>query len=347
VSRTLSMIVFFAVFFAILGAIHLYLWLRLVRDPNLPTGWRRALTVALVVLAASVPATFFLGRALPFSVSRWSSLIPFAWLGVMMLLLFWFFAADVLRLLASAGSQVSGSGPLLADPARRLFLSRVLAGGAGLVVGGMTGTAVAIAARRPEVVRREFALSGLPPSLDGFRVVQVSDLHLGISVGRDWLRDLVDRIHAMKPDLVAITGDLIDGTVDHLRDEVAPLADLRAPHGVFFVTGNHEYYFDAVAWVAEIERLGVRVLRNEHVEIGNGEGAFYLAGIDDYAAKGMAPGHGSDLDRALADRETGRPTILLAHQPRSIPDAYGRDVDLVLSGHTHGGRSGRSGSSCG
>ncbi len=336
--RTLSMIVFFAVFFALIGGIHWYLWIRLVRDSGLPSPWRRIVTISLVTLAVSVPVTFFLSRALPFSVSRWTSLVPFAWLGVMMLLVFWFLAADGLRLIVAAGGRAAGNGPVFADPERRRFLARVLAGGAGLVVGGMATAAVTVAVRRPEVVRRDLALDRFPGAFDGFRMVQISDLHLGVHVGRDWLKDLVERVHALAPDVIVITGDLIDGSVDKLRDEVAPLADLRAPHGVFFVTGNHEYYFDAVAWVAEIERLGVRVLRNENVVLGSGTDRIILAGVDDHQAKGMAPGHGVDVEKALAGRDPALATILLAHQPRTIADVVDHDVGLVLSGHTHGGQ---------
>jgi predicted MPP superfamily phosphohydrolase len=338
VSKTLSMILFFVMFFAILGVVHLYLWIRLVRDPVLPQPWRRVATIAIVVLGASVPLTFFLGRALPFSVHRWTSLVPFAWLGVMMLFLFWFAAGDVLKLLGTIGTRATGNGPLLADPGRRQALGRILAGGAACFVAPATGFALFRATRRPEVVRRVFELDRFPAALNGFRIVQISDLHVGIQVGREWVQRLVERVNGMDPDLIAITGDLIDGTVDTLRDEVAPLADLRAKHGVFFITGNHEYYFDAVAWCAHVESLGIRVLRNEHVAIGRGRDSFYVAGVDDESSRGMAPGHGPDVEKALAGRDPSFATVLLAHQPRTIPDAVDRDVGLVLAGHTHGGQ---------
>lgn len=145
------------------------------------------------------------------------------------------------------------------------------------------------------------------------------------------------RTNALEPDVIAITGDLVDGTVEDLREHVAPLAGLRAKHGVYFVTGNHEYYSGVDAWIAELSRIGVRVLRNERVEIRVGDDAIDLAGVDDFSAR-RVPGHGPDLKRALEGRDPARELILLAHQPRAIEEASRLGVGLQLSGHTHGGQ---------
>ena len=135
-----------------------------------------------------------------------------------------------------------------------------------------------------------------------------------------------------------ITGDLVDGTVAVLRDAVAPLAELKAKDGVFFVTGNHEYYSGVDEWLAHLPSLGIRVLRNERVAIGVGPEAFDLAGVDDWSARGLGHGHGPDLPRALDGRDRGRVLILLAHQPKQVIEAAENEVDLQLSGHTHGGQ---------
>jgi uncharacterized protein len=141
------------------------------------------------------------------------------------------------------------------------------------------------------------------------------------------------------PDVVAITGDLVDGTVDELRDAVAPLGSLKAKYGVFFVTGNHEYFSGARAWVEELSRIGIRVLRNERVSIGEVGAAFDLAGVDDRSARRFSDdGHGEDLAKALSGRDEARAVVLLAHQPRTVLDAAAFGVDLQLSGHTHGGQ---------
>jgi hypothetical protein len=191
---------------------------------------------------------------------------------------------------------------------------------------------------RVSVRELRIRLGRLPRELNGLTIVQLSDIHLGPTLGREFMQDIVARTNALEPDVIAITGDLVDGSVEHLREHVAPLAELRAPHGVFFVTGNHEYYSGPVAWCRELERLGIRVLRNERVSIGNGNASFDLAGTDDYNAARFGHGHGEDLERALAGRDESRELVLLAHQPRTIKEAKGYGVGLQLSGHTHGGQ---------
>src|SRR6185295_9940432 len=140
--------------------------------------------------------------------------------------------------------------------------------------------------------------------MDGFTVVQLTDIHVGPTIGRAFIENIVARTNALSPDLVAITGDLVDGSVAHLRDAVAPLAELRARHGVFFVTGNHEYFSGAASWIEELTRLGIRCLRNERVSIGDGRASFDLAGVDDRSARRSGEeGHGEDLPKALAARD--------------------------------------------
>src|SRR5262249_26169969 len=165
------------------------------------------------------------------------------------------------------------------------------------------------------------ALPKLPASMKGLTIVQITDLHVGPTLGHDWLADVVARVNALNPDVVAITGDLVDGDVDELRAHIAPLADLKAKLGVYFVTGNHGYYSGADAWIAELGRLNVRVLRNERVEIARDGAAIDLAGVDDYSSRGLARGHGPDLPRALEGRDDSRALVLLAHQPRAFFEA--------------------------
>jgi predicted MPP superfamily phosphohydrolase len=160
---------------------------------------------------------------------------------------------------------------------------------------------------------------------------------MGPTIGRRFMEDLVRRTNALAPDLVAITGDLVDGTVDELADALAPLGKLRARWGVYFVTGNHEYFSGVEGWLAHLPTLGVRVLRNERVAIGAGGDTFDLAGIEDYSAANY-PGYGADLPRALLGRDPARELVLLAHQPRQVLEAALHGVGLQLSGHTHGGQ---------
>jgi predicted MPP superfamily phosphohydrolase len=188
-----------------------------------------------------------------------------------------------------------------------------------------------------EIIDVEVKLRKLPRALDGFTIVQISDLHVGMTIDRPFVQRVVDHANGLSPDVIALTGDLVDGKVADLRDDVAPLAQLRARHGVFAITGNHEYYSGADAWIAEITRLGARYLRNERVTIGAGDVSFDLAGVDDYSAAGF-PGHGEDLAAAVAGRDPARALVLLAHQPRQVRRAALHGVDLQLSGHTHGGQ---------
>ena len=153
---------------------------------------------------------------------------------------------------------------------------------------------------------------------------------------RRFAAEIVERANALEPDLIAVTGDLVDGPVRELQSEVAPFAGLRARHGVFFVTGNHDHYSGDLAWVAEVSRLGMRVLRNQRVRIASGDGAFELAGVDDH--RGGYRGSSEDLPAALAGRDPELPLVLLAHDPQTFEAASQAGVDLQLSGHTHGGQ---------
>jgi predicted MPP superfamily phosphohydrolase len=210
--------------------------------------------------------------------------------------------------------------------------------GPELVLGGsivMLAAGAAAALRGPRVRRVDIPIEGLDARLDGVRIVQISDLHVGQSIGRRYVARVARMANELAPDLVALTGDFVDGAVSRLAGEIAPLAGLQAPGGVFFITGNHEYYSGADEWIAHLGTLGIRVLRNERVAIRD---AFDLAGVDDTSARRMAEGHGQDVARALQGRDPSRAVVLLAHQPKAVRDARRADVDLQISGHVHGGQ---------
>lgn len=195
------------------------------------------------------------------------------------------------------------------------------------------------ARRRPRVVDVEVPLDGLPPALQGFTIAQISDVHIGPTIKRDFLRGIVDIVNSLEVDLVAITGDLVDGSVEQLATHVEPLSLLRSRHGAYFVTGNHEYYSGATAWIAELRRLGLHVLLNEHVVLDHRGAPLLLAGVTDYSAHQFDPAQRSDPQAALAGASPDlRPRVLLAHQPRTAAAAADAGFDLQLSGHTHGGQ---------
>jgi hypothetical protein len=208
------------------------------------------------------------------------------------------------------------------------------------------------ARRTAAVVRVDVPVANLPAALHGFTVAQISDVHVGPTIKGRYLQRIVDRVNRLGADMVAITGDLVDGRVADLSQHVAALAGLSSRHGTFFVTGNHEYYSGAPAWVAELRRLGIKVLMNEHVVLqhtvaagdGQPDGAqasapLLVAGVTDYGAHHFDEAHRSDPQAALAGAPKGPLfRLLLAHQPRSAAAAQRAGFDLQLSGHTHGGQ---------
>jgi predicted MPP superfamily phosphohydrolase len=190
-------------------------------------------------------------------------------------------------------------------------------------------------ARCPRVKRVEIAIDSLPPELDGYRIVQWSDVHVGPTIQRRFVANLVAKTNALEADAIVITGDLIDGHVDELREQVTPLAGLRARDGVFFVTGNHEYYWRAGEWVKELERLGLIFLKNSHRVIDHDGAKLAIAGITDPAGRDT---HKSDPQLALFGVPKDAVKVLLSHRPQAAATASDLGVDLQLSGHTHGGQ---------
>jgi predicted MPP superfamily phosphohydrolase len=194
-------------------------------------------------------------------------------------------------------------------------------------------------ARRPRVVEVTIPIANLAPALVGFSITQISDLHVGPTIKRAFVERIVARANALKSDVIAVTGDLVDGSVGDLAADTAPLQGLAARHGVYFVTGNHEYYSGEPAWTAELRRLGLIVLKNQHVILTHEGAALVLAGVDDFTAQHFDPAERSDPAAALRGADlTLRPRILLAHQPSTAPAAAAAGFDLQISGHTHGGQ---------
>lgn len=207
-----------------------------------------------------------------------------------------------------------------------------------MVALGVTLIGYVNARRIPRVAEVAVPLAGLPEALHGFTIAQISDLHVGPTIKGDYVAAVVERLNALHPDLIAVTGDLVDGSVERLQPHVAPLGRLRARHGVYAVTGNHEYYSGAAAWITEFRRLGMRVLMNEHTVLQHEGARLVVAGVADFSAGAFHEDHRSDPVRALAGAPEAVPKVLLAHQPRSASAAEQAGFDLQLSGHTHGGQ---------
>lgn len=220
------------------------------------------------------------------------------------------------------------------DASRRLFLARAGAITAGVVTAATVGSGTySVLAAGPKVKRVQVSLDKLPPAADGYLITLISDIHLSPVVGRSVCQRIVDRANATNPDMIALAGDLVDGSVADLRSAAQPLAQLRAREGVFFATGNHEYFSGAQEWKTHLAtQLGIKVLDNERVELRH----FDLAGVSDLA--GEAYDDGPDYVKALGGRDQDRAAVLIAHQPAMVEDAKQHGVDLQLAGHTHGGQ---------
>ena len=202
----------------------------------------------------------------------------------------------------------------------------------------MTAWGLINARRTARVVAVDVPIADLPASLHGFTIAQISDIHVGPTIKGDYLKSIVGAVNRLQADMVAVTGDLVDGSVAQLRSHVASLASLTSRHGTYFVTGNHEYYSGVTAWVAELRRLGVNVLLNEHVVLRHNDGELVIAGVTDHSGHHFDESHRSDPAAAIATAPDHVLRILLAHQPRSAAAALQAGFQLQLSGHTHGGQ---------
>jgi len=329
---------------AVLGGAHWYVWRRLVRDTTRAWGPARVTGTAVVIAGPVLMIAALAAErgGAPFWLQRVLGWPGFLWMALAIYLLLSVLAGEVLRPLlrrfmerrarAAPVVEETGSPAPEAAPSRRLLVSRVVGGAAAAAAVGTVGYGTYGVLRGPGVKRVTVPLAKLPRSAHGFRIAVVSDIHLGPVLGRGFAQKVVDTINSTQPDLIAVVGDLVDGSVKNLGPAAAPLAQLRARHGSFFVTGNHEYFSGAEQWLEEVRRLGIHTLENARTELPG----FDLAGVNDL--QGESEGQGPDFGKALGDRDTTRACVLLAHQPVQIHEAAKHGVDLQLSGHTHGGQ---------
>lgn len=317
---------------SVIGLLHAYIGMRLLS----PLDWPRlAVWLCWVVLALSAllqPLAFMARAGLHHVWRDVLSWVAMTVMGVFSTMLVLTLLRDVL-LLGVSGLQtmylISVDKHALEQQSAMLVLLATLT----ISILGF------ISARRTaRVVHISVPLETLPTALHGFKIVQLTDIHVGPTIKQGYLSRIVHQVNALEADLIAITGDLVDGRVHDLAPHTAPLANLQSRYGSFFVTGNHEYYSGALPWIQELERLGVKVLLNEHVVITHQLAPLVVAGVTDYTAGRFYDDHQSDPLAAVRGAPAEAPKILLAHQPRSAHAAQAAGFDLQLSGHTHGGQ---------
>ena len=323
------MLLFAALALVLVGLLTFWLHRRLVAAPGWSTRWRYAGSAALVAL--TVLAVVAAAGGL-----RWGTADdtrPFAWVG-----LTWLVVALYLVLVIAVGQLVAVVLWLVTAREHRSTVLRSFNRATVLVaLAAALGTTAygAVSAANPTITRTTHASTALPQAFDGTTVALVTDLHAGIVHGSNFAQKVVDRVNAAKPDLIVLSGDVVDAPFARHRAEIAPLADLEAPLGVFAVTGNHEMYTGSTAeWVAEWKHLGITVLANSSHVLTRDGSTISIAGVHDHAGTGeFAP----NFDQALAGTADTF-TLSVAHQPLMAGESSGRGVDLQLSGHTHGGQ---------
>jgi predicted MPP superfamily phosphohydrolase len=319
----------FLTLLGILALVHIYVGCRLLPALPISVAGQLAGAVGLAISFVSMPLSFFArsfrSRALADRVAAFGLFV----MGFFSSL----FVFTLLRDVALAPT-------MLLIPAARV--PAVLEISAEIVIAiAVLATVIgfANARRRAGIVNVDVPIRDLPEALHGFTIAQISDVHVGPTIKRPYVDAIVDAVNSLQADMIAVTGDVVDGSVRDLAGHTAPLARLQARHGAYFVTGNHEYYSGERAWTAEFQRLGLRVLMNEHVVLTHHGARIVIAGVADFSAHHFDPRQKSDPAAALKDAPSDvGARILLAHQPRTAPAAAAAGFDLQLSGHTHGGQ---------
>jgi len=228
--------------------------------------------------------------------------------------------------------------PVAENSERRKFMSSTVSLGVLGLTGSVTGIGIQEAVGGARIKEVIVPIGNVPEALQKLKIVQFTDLHIGPMIKRDYAETITKQMNDLNPDIIVMTGDLVDGSVERLKHDVAPFADLKATYGKFFITGNHEYYSGALDWIAEMKRLGFTVLLNEHELITHEGAKLLLAGVTDYRAHQYVPEHASSPSKAMQGAPDADVKVLLAHQPKSIDEASKAGFDLQISGHTHGGQ---------
>ncbi len=323
--------VFFIVIVLVWAAAHIYVVRRILGPWEPSARIRKAIQVGFFLHFFVAPTIMFSGRAFRSA----GALEPLKFGGFILMgafaVLFTFFAIRDLLFFIGAKTVFRSH-----DPERRKFFERTSNGALATLATGLTAWGVNEALRVPRLEEVDVPIEGLPAALEGYKIAQLSDIHVGPTIKRAELAAMVEVANSADADMIAITGDMIDGHVSSLAIDVEPFQDLRSRDGVYYCTGNHEHYWNADEWIEKTRELGMIPLVNEHRIVERGGAKVLVAGVLDYSTRNQ-PG-GSDPAGAIADAPAHDVSILLAHQPKSIHAAAEAGYTLQLSGHTHGGQ---------
>ncbi len=257
-------------------------------------------------------------------------------MGVWATFIFLSAAMDIVRLAAWGARRVGNSARV--DPTRRSFLSRWIPAGVVYSSAGIAGLGFAEVVHGPQVKEHPVFIPDLPKALQGFAIAQISDLHVGPTIRRGYVDEVVRQTYALNPDLIVVTGDIADGSPAVIGEYLQPFSDLKSRLGTYYVTGNHEYYWGVERWLDNVRELGFLPLINENRILTVGDTKILLAGVTDSAGGSFLSSHRSDAAKARRSTEECQLRILLAHRPNQWSEAEALGFDLQLSGHTHGGQ---------
>ncbi len=338
----------FALFLlACLFVVYGYFGIRAIQPFGLSKSFKALLWFVLFILLLLPPCSIYLRmNGMENRASEIVSWAGYLSMGYILLSCTFILMRDLLSILLAAarflrrllGGRVQKAIFKRTDPERRVFITKFATLGVLSLSGALTAYGFFLARNTPRVVEVPVYFSNLPESLENFKIVQIADIHVSPTLKGGFVEKVVERVNGTGADIVVLTGDLVDGSVEYLRRDVAPLAKLKGPLGLFFVTGNHEYYSGVLPWIEEIGRLGFTVLINEHRVVEKNGGKILVAGVTDYRAGAHLPLHKSSPSKALEGSPPCDLKILLAHQPMSIREAAEAKYDFQISGHTHGGQ---------
>ena len=312
-------VLFLVVVGSITYALHFYIY------QQFPISIQQFISSFFPMMGTFIMCSYFtVGSVVSTKNWRWMGWVSGLWMGVMFFLLILLGSLHVVTLLCHWMQwDIDRNMIALGLVALSLFLSLY----------GLTQ-----AVKKPQVKHVTLTLPQLDSRLAGLKIVQLTDIHIGPTLGHSFMQHLVEVTQQQQADLIVITGDLVDGEVELLQTQVAPVFTLQAPLGVYFVTGNHEWISGAPQWVSYLQKGGIRVLQNEHVALSHQETYFNLIGVEDWDAQRFDARYQADLTRAVDGMNSEYLSILLAHQPKAAPQADQMKIDLQLSGHTHGGQ---------